>query len=189
MKVGFFFGYGSLVNTRTHRHLPAHKARARGWRRAWRAIPGRPLAFLTVIPDPDSEIDGLIAGVADDDWPALDRREEFYDRLDASDVVSHEAEGTPRIAIYSVPADRSVFPDRERPVLLSYLDVVLQGYLDVYGEAGAERFIETTEGWEAPILDDRRAPLYPRAQQLTDAERDWVDAAIARNAFTVFDAP
>ncbi|MHA6346148.1 gamma-glutamylcyclotransferase family protein [Roseivivax sp. CAU 1761] len=187
MTNSFFFGYGSLVNCRTHKHAPAHPARARGWKRAWRAVPDRPLAFLTAVPDPEAEIEGLIAAVPDADWAALDQREEFYDRLDASAVVSHAAEGALRIAIYSVPETRSVAPHRAAPVLLSYLDVVLQGYLDVFGAEGAERFFATTEGWEAPVLDDRRAPLYPRAQTLTDAERAWVDDAMARHRVEVFD--
>jgi hypothetical protein len=64
------------------------------------------------------------------------------------------------------------------PILLSYLDTVVQGYLREFGEAGAARFFETTTGWEAGIHDDRTDPVYPRAQDTTDRERALVDAAL-----------
>jgi hypothetical protein len=48
------------------------------------------------------------------------------------------------------------------PVLLSYLDVVVQGYLQEFDEAGVAHFFDTTDGWDAPLLDDRTHPHYPR---------------------------
>ncbi len=60
-------------------------------------------------------------------------------------------------------------------MLLSYLDVVVQGYLDVFGRAGVDRFFASTDGWHAPIRNDRHAPIYPRAQQTSAQERDLVD--------------
>ena len=65
-------------------------------------------------------------------------------------------------------------------MLLSYIDVVVQGYLAEYGPDGAERFFETTGGWDVPILNDRAAPLYPRHTMLSGSERTFVDAALAR---------
>ena len=58
------------------------------------------------------------------------------------------------------------------PILLSYLDTV--------GPEGAARFFETTSGWDAPILDDRSAPRYPRHQRLSPAETTVVDQHLAR---------
>ena len=45
---------------------------------------------------------------------------------------------------------------------------------------GVARFFETTDGWDAPIRDDRLAPMYPRHQQLTAAETAFVDTWLAR---------
>ncbi len=178
MNTAYFFGYGSLVNRNTHIYAPAYPARARGWRRAWRCTPEREPAFLTVIPDPDCEIEGLVAGVPGQDWAALDLREANYDRLPASDSVTHPVGPEAEIAIYSIPEHARAEPDDRHPVLLSYLDVVLQGYLGEYGRDGADRFLATTTGWNAPILDDRASPRYPRAQTLTDAETCYVDRAL-----------
>ena len=179
MKDAYFFGYGSLVNRLTHGFAPAHKAEATGWRRAWRATRERRVAYLTAIPDPHARIEGLIAPVPPEGWAALDHREAAYERLHAAHQVTHGAEASD-IAIYAIAEGRHFAPTPENPVLLSYVDVVIQGYLVEYGIDGAERFLATTSGWEAPILNDRTAPGYPRAQRLSDAERAYVDAALAR---------
>jgi hypothetical protein len=174
----YFFGYGSLVNRRTHIYSNAHPATARGWRRAWRFAPQRDTAFLTVVPDPGCAIEGLIAQVPDNDWRTLDQREAAYDRLPASLCIDHQRDEIENIAIYAIPKQDLNLPDQDHPVLLSYLDVVIQGYLDEFGAEGAARFFATTLGWDAPVLDDRATPRYPRAQSLTDSERMVVDQAL-----------
>jgi hypothetical protein len=179
MTQGYFFGYGSLVNHATHGFAPVHKARARGWRRAWRALPERDLCYLTAVPAPGAEIEGLIAPVPPDGWATLDLREAAYLRRDASAQIDHGAEAS-EIAIYAIAEGRSRDPDAATPILLSYLDVVVQGYLQHFGEPGVARFFASTEGWQAPVLDDRAAPLYPRAQRLSAAETALVDAHLAQ---------
>ena len=59
-------------------------------------------------------------------------------------------------------------------MLLSYIDVVVQGYLREFGEAGVARFFDTTDGWNAPIADDRADPVYGRHQRLNSNERGLV---------------
>ncbi|MGR3805339.1 gamma-glutamylcyclotransferase family protein [Marinibacterium profundimaris] len=175
----FFFGYGSLVNLATHDFSDAHPASIRGWRRAWRYTPLREVAFLTAVPDPDAEIEGMIAHVPGDDWAALDEREWAYGRHRVTDQVRHSVTRPLSIAIYAVAEEDQHVPDVPHPILMSYLDVVVQGYLRVFGEAGAHRFFETTEGWDSPILNDRAKPHYPRHQTLSTAERAFVDDKLA----------
>ena len=92
--------------------------------------------------------------------------------------ILHEAPHSPEIALYRLPDGGHAAPSEAHPILLSYVDVVVQGYLREFGTAGAERFFETTAGWEAPILDDRAAPRYPRHQELKPDERAFVDAML-----------
>lgn len=174
----FFFGYGSLVNRATHVYVPAHRARLRGWRRAWIQTQGRATPFLTGVRDAECQIDGLVALVPGGDWAALDRREEGYSRhLVAADLaVEGDAAGVAQI--YAVPGASVVIRPEPAPILLSYLDVVVQGYLREFGEGGAHDFFATTAGWETPVRDDRAAPQYPRHQILSRAERDFVDARL-----------
>lgn len=175
MSQNFFFGYGSLVNRDTHDFEQARPAHLRGWRRVWRHTRIRPVAYLTVVPDPDAEIDGLIAAVPDDDWAALDHRERAYDRVEAGPQVRHNLEQASKIALYTIPDGKHGVPSEACPVLLSYLDVVIQGYLAEFGEDGVQRFFDTTDGWDAPVLDDRAEPIYPRHRILSSDERSFVD--------------
>jgi len=175
MKDPFFFGYGSLVNRATHSYPSAYPARVTGWRRVWRHTTLRKVAYLTAYPAPGETIEGLIAAVPGHDWAALDERERAYDRHTVTGPLDHGAPHEVTVQIYAVDARHSDAPDARHPILLSYIDVVAQGYLREFGEDGARRFFDTTDGWDAPILDDRAAPIYPRHQRLTDAEQRFID--------------
>lgn len=175
MKHPHFFGYGSLVNRNTHSFTPIHASQIVGWRRIWQRAPNRPAAFLSVIADAGSMIDGVIAPVPNDDWIALDAREFSYARLAVTDAVRHTASDVRDISIYAIPPEHAAPANRNHPILLSYVDAVLQGYLREFGEAGAKRFCETTENWDVPVRNDRADPIYPRAQRLTSEEQTFVD--------------
>ena len=132
------------------------------------------MAFLTAVPDQLSEIAGLIAPVPGADWDLLDQREHSYDRVPVVGV-QHDVDQAPDIHIYHAPPERHVPASAKRPVLLSYIDVVVQGFLREHGELGVAEFFATTDGWDAPILDDRLDPIYPRHQNLTSFEIDLAD--------------
>ncbi|MDG3043099.1 gamma-glutamylcyclotransferase [Roseicyclus marinus] len=172
----FFFGYGSLVNRATHVYAPVRAARARGWARIWRGTSLRQVAYLSAIEAPGVEIEGLIAPVPGGDWAALDKREAAYGRHNLQEV-DHDLPGPAEVMIYKVEPEH-VAEGGTHPILLSYLDVVVQGYLREFGAAGVARFFETTGGWDMGVLDDRAAPRYPRAQVTSDRERGMVDAAL-----------
>ena len=170
------FGYGSLMNPATHDYADLRPARLEGWRRRWAHAEGRPAAFLTAERAPGLAIDGAVADVPPVAWPALDAREAAYDRHDVSEALTPPCG---RVVVYAVPGARQGPPTARHPVLLSYLDAVIQGAMTLHGPAGATRFFDTTQGWGA-VLDDRDAPRYPRAQRLSSAERAAVDEGLAR---------
>lgn len=175
----YFFGYGSLVNRDTHNYPDTRHARLRGWRRIWVCTAQRDIVFLTVRPDPHCAIDGLIAAVPDADWAALDKREAGYDRLHSGTAILHDLTPPPQIAHYTIPQSRAQQMDNHT-ILLSYLDVVVQGYYREFGAEGVSAFFDTTDGWHTPIINDRAAPIYPRHQLLTPSERTLVDDNLAR---------
>lgn len=172
-----FFGYGSLVNHATHGYDNARPAVLSGWRRRWVSTSLRPVAYLSVEPW-DGEIAGLVAEVPGGDWTALDAREAAYDKHPVT-VRLHACGSDAAARVYAVSPTHTAPPDTAHPVLQSYIDTVLQGYLQVFGDAGAEAFIASTTGWHCPILKDRDAPIYPRATSLSEQERDMVDALLA----------
>lgn len=175
----YFFGYGSLVNRNTHTYPDAHPAQLNGWRRAWVKSTGFDRVFLSVRPDPGTTIEGLIAAVPGADWAALDARETGYARQSSGAAVIHPLSPSPPVAHYAVPEDEPGQVTRNF-VLLSYIDVVVQGFLREYGEDGVARFFDTTDGWDTQVHDDRGAPEYPRAQLLTSDETALVDHHLAR---------
>jgi hypothetical protein len=140
---------------------------------------------LSVEPDPHSTIQGLIAHVPNGDWAALDAREHGYNRQ-LAEVLLHDNSPHP-IQIYAVPQVQANAPAVAHPILLSYIDVVVQGFLCEFGPQGAEDFFATTTGWNAPILNDRSAPQYPRAQRLTAQETAVVDAGLSNLGATLID--
>ena len=170
----YFFGYGSLVNRATHTYPDAHPAKLVGWRRAWVRTPKRDVVFLSVVKDLECTLEGLIAAVPDADWAALDAREHGYERLNSAQAVQHDLSPATEIAHYSVRAS-DICTSGDHVILLSYLDVVVQGYLQEFGTDGVARFFETTSGWDTPVLNDRAAPRYPRAQKLSAEETALVD--------------
>ncbi len=177
MENGYFFGYGSLVNRRTHDYADARPAQLSGWRRAWHHTDLRPVAFLTVVPTEDAMIDGLVARV-DGSWADLDHRERAYDRITTQDV-RHDLPHAPDVAVYAIPEGKHRPATQSHPVLLSYIDTVVQGFLAEFGEAGVTRFFETTQGWDAPVAEDRAQPIYPRHTALSAWETGLVDRHLA----------
>ena len=172
-----FFGYGSLVNVATHDYAAPRPAAVHGWRRIWRSTELRPEAFLSVSPAPDSILHGLTANVPGADWALLDLRETGYRRYDVTDQLRQNGPVS-QTAIYQIKSEHHV--EEARPILLSYLDVVVQGYLQVYGPDGVAQFFATTDGWDREVLDDRAAPQYPRHQRLSAAETALVDHHLAQ---------
>ncbi len=178
-QLAYFFGYGSLVNRMTHDFDGAATAMLDGWRRVWRHTTERQVAYLTITPAPGSHIDGLIAPVPAQDWAALDHRERAYARLPATHQIRHALPTAPQIAVYAIPDGQHQPPSPDHMLLLSYIDVVVQGYLREFGEAGVDRFFATTDGWDSPILDDRDTPRYPRHCVLSRHETDCVNRHLA----------
>ncbi|MCT4656264.1 MAG: gamma-glutamylcyclotransferase [Cohaesibacter sp.] len=183
-----YFGYGSLVNDRT-RNLESFglAGRLQGFRRQWRmrskiggnANPAQGGATsLNVIKDADSAIDGLLIFDHKDHLPLVDQRERNYRRIafdlaefETSFDIPHGVE----TYIYLGEPDYRHWAQEAYPVLQSYCDAVMQGFLEKFGHDGLERFMAESDGWQRPLLQDRGDPLYPRAVVLTQSEKDLFD--------------
>lgn len=174
-----YFGYGSLINDDTRPDdSKAVNHTLKGWRREWRASGNvfnrsdgrRSLCALSVRPDPNSEIDGVLVEEPSVHLPKLDEREVGYDRFALTDL--NEA------YIYQIRDEYRNWASDDFPIAQSYIDCVLQGVLRRFGEEGLYRFAETTDGWGGPVLQDRGAPLYPRAVLLSNEERGQIDTLL-----------
>lgn len=179
-----YFGYGSLVNPKTHRTNVLHfeRAQLRGFARRWQARPDPadlPIALLSSAPSTvDDELDGLLVFDRAENLPALDDREAGYDRLDLSpnDLVLRSGGALPNCPLYVYSGRAPFAPDSEHFILQSYLDAVLQGYLHQYGEHGARNFVERTADFDTALITDRNEPHYPRSVELSADEIIHFDA-------------
>lgn len=172
-----FFGFGSLVNVTTHDYMEYRPGQLKGWKREWLDTKKRPYCFLSAYPVDGFEIEGLLIKVPNGDWAALDEREASYTRHQVGNVIVPQHVKS-EVQIYAIAAENRS-PDTRKPILLTYLDVVLLGYHSFFGLSGAQRFVDTTDGWDRPILNDRAKPIYSRAQALSAEEQAWIDDMLA----------
>ncbi len=183
-RVVAYFGYGSLVNRLTLRtkFLAIRRAEVAGWRRFWTPRGnGSGPALLSVAREEDEVVQGVVVYDHADHLPAVDEREVGYDRrIVDPGRVTIEASPLPAVPlhIYEAPRLATAEGAAAPPILQSYLDAVLQGFLVLYGEAGVRRFVSRTEGFARTILADRHAPRYPRAVRLDEADAALFDRLV-----------
>jgi cation transport regulator ChaC len=188
-----YFGYGSLVNDRT-RNLESFglSGRLKGFRRQWRmrsgyrdiGQPGREgVTSLSVEREDTAFCDGLLVFDHKDHLPQVDIRETNYDRvsLDLNDFdCNFDIPEGVEAYIYIGQPDYTQWAEGTFPVLQSYIDAVMQGFLDKFGQAGLERFVAETDGWRVPILQDRQSPIYPRPVLLSESEEQLFDLLLQK---------
>ena len=178
---GYSFGYGSLVNRNTHAFRELYKARVRGWRRRWChwvEAPFGTCTSLTVLPDTEAEITGLIMGTPLAEHEALNAREKGYDRhVISTGAISHDGPSGIEVELYQ--SRTQIAGSKAAPILQSYVDTVMQGFETEFGSAGLRHFLDNTDGWETPILQDRDDPIYPRATKISAQDRARYDDLLA----------
>nr|WP_321525883.1 gamma-glutamylcyclotransferase family protein [uncultured Cohaesibacter sp.] len=187
-----YFGYGSLVNDKTRNAESFGVAgRLRGYRRHWsiweasperRAFGMHGAAALSVTPNPDAYCDGLLVFDQKSHLPQVDIREAHYNRvkIDLADFQTDQPlPDQIDCYIYVGQPALTSKADPKFPILQSYIDAVMQGFLHKFGEAGMMRFVAETDGWHTPILKDRDRPFYPRSVELSLEEARLVDLYVS----------
>ena len=186
----YYFGYGSLVNRDTR---PAGEfsepATLKGWRRVWenrtadadRSQQCTSLSIEALSQPTQGAIEGVIARMPVSELQQLDLREAGYNRLklpvdqfELSDLVD-----TQFVYVYQSEPQNRFLANQEHPILQSYIDCVLAGYLTQFGSAGMQAMIDSTRGWNHPVLDDRAAPHYPRAVEIDKNLQQLIDQLLA----------
>jgi len=156
-----------------------------GWRRTWTHFydaPRDPGRSLSIREDPSSQIAGMIVELQEGALARLDERERGYDRLELDGRDFRLSNGQRLDSVY-VYRSHSVMPDnglQTHPILRSYMDVVMQGYRDNFGEQGLADLLTTTDHWSGAMRQDRDAPIYPRAVDLRPGEADLFDQAFQK---------
>jgi len=119
-----FFGYGSLVNLQTHQYLNPRPTKIKGWKRKWVSSNIHDIAFLSVSPCDLTILQGMRASTKNIGWKALDLRETGYIRHNLDNYNMQMYIGDPEHIDHKI----------KKPILLSYLDCVIQGYYKHFGK-------------------------------------------------------
>ncbi|MDJ0932708.1 gamma-glutamylcyclotransferase [Breoghania sp.] len=135
-----YFGYGSLVNDDTRApDSVAVPGRVSGWVREWR-IAG-PTSYggvcsLSVRPQEGAEIAGLMVREPRHGLARLDEREWRCERRDLADGAFRADSGQPTREpgfIYTARPEHHRWGNADHPILQSYVDCVLAGFLKHWG--------------------------------------------------------
>lgn len=169
----FIFGYGSLINSisrdatgETGRAWPVEVS---GYARHWAVMsPDFGMSSVAVVSDVEASCNGVVVEIDPGQIPHFDKRESGYQRaaLELRQLNCLDGE-LPEGQIWLYHTSAVTNPTGQCPIALSYLDVIMAGCLE-YGEAFAERFLATTQGWQWPLINDRPSPRYPRVQPALD---------------------
>ena len=171
---------------------PAYPVVVRGLRRGWwfQYAPdfGRTLSptYLGAMPDPEATCNGVLFRLPETGLEALEWREQGYVRtpLDVSQV--EPSASSPDLAdaeIWYWASASQDLPSVKHPIIQSYVDTCIGGCLEVEEAfpaakaAGfARQFVETTDDWQEPWINDRLLPWRPSVHE----PRAWdIDDLIA----------
>jgi cation transport protein ChaC len=192
-----YFGYGSLVNAAT---VPDGAeivpGRLKGWVREWRVCGvwenGQGRCALSVRQEPGSEIRGVMTREQQSRLHALEQRESRYAKIGQIGTSFRcEAESNPgpeELFLFKATPENERWGCDRHPILQSYLDCVLAGFHQIWGEEGVSHFFDTTDGWHVPVLKDRAAPLYPRAVEIDTKLLQLFDDHVERQNLTLISA-
>lgn len=181
-----YFGFGSLVNKHTLRtsYVDIVPATLEGFGRHWQARSKtfeNSVSLLSVHQDATSSIKGMVVFDLAENLPLVDEREAGYTRhaLEREQLaVSNSADLPDELYVYI--ADEAEDATDSGALLQSYLDAVMQGFRNEYGNEGVSHFIDTTKGFERMIHLDRHRPYYPRSVDLSAEEAALFDAELRR---------
>lgn len=173
----FIFGYGSLVESQSRARtspsaLYAAPANVAGIQRGWfDQVGGVSLSttYLGAVRDPNSNCNGVIFQVSQQQLDAFDQRETGYnrERIDQENITMLDgSKSAPGGDIWFYANREKRYASPECPIVQSYVDICLNGCLELEAtyplakEAGfAETFLKTCSNWSKYWVNDR---IYPR---------------------------
>lgn len=192
---GYLFAYGSLIERASRMAtVPsaelAYPAIVKGLRRGWwfqyNADLGPTLSptYLGAVADASATCNGVLFAVPPTEMERLIWREQGYvaTRLDpdAVELLEGALDMRDKVVWYYDSGEKHL-PSKRHPIVQSYVDMCIGGCMEIEssgapGAAGfARRFIETTEDWQTPWLNDRPLPWRPSVNQ----PRAWdIDALL-----------
>ena len=166
----FIFGYGSLINAtsraKTGETGQVWPVRIAGYQRNWSVMSTEfGMSSVAVIPIEEAHCNGVLIEIDESEIPSFDERERGYERSQVSleQLTAYQGQSLPQGTIWIYHSHEIAQPTQECPIALSYVDVILSGCLAL-GESFVHDFLSLTQGWQHPLINDRKTPRYPRVQ-------------------------
>jgi len=178
-RLRYIFGYGSLIERESRMATwPsaqfAYPAIVKGVARGWfdqTEVPSWSPTYLGGDAEADAETNGVIFRVTAAEFDSYTQRETGYKPTQIEPAQVTMLDGSPTAPdgdIWYFANVRKGFPSDVHPIVQSYVDVCLDGCLEIeatYPRAKqanfAERFIRTTSNWGPPWINDRIHPWRP----------------------------
>jgi cation transport regulator ChaC len=191
----YIFGYGSLVQRQSRMGTSAGAEFAspvivHGVSRGWFDQTGGPSwnpTYLGAVLEKDSVCNGVIFPVTSAESAAYGEREVGYQltKIDPSQITMLDGSQTvPEADIWFYGNTEKRFPSSEHPIVQSYVDVCLDGCLEIEAmyplarQANfAEQFVKTTSNWQPPWINDR---IYPWRPSVCVPRASQIDAMIQK---------
>ena len=173
----FIFGYGSFLESRSRvmtspSALYAFPVNVVGIQRGWfgRVVsPSLSPTYLGAVSDPNFNCNGVIFKVSQQELEAFDNHESGYkrERIDQKNITMLDgSKSAPEGDIWFYAVTEKHFASPEFPIVQSYVDICLNGCLEIEAayplakEAEfAETFLRTSTNWSKYWVNDR---IYPR---------------------------
>ena len=166
----FIVGYGSLINSisraKTGETGRVWPVKINGFERHWSIMSTDfGMSSVAVVAQADKSCNGVLIEIDEAEIPSFDARERGYQRTQicSSQLSCYAMDELPVGTVWIYHSTSIDVPDEVCPIALSYADVILAGCLE-HGEAFVMDFLQLTQGWQGPVLNDRNAPRYPRVQ-------------------------
>jgi len=191
----FIFGYGSLLESQSRTQttpsaLHASPVLVAGIQRGWFGqldVVGLSPTYLGAVPDFNSHCNGVIFKVTEEELDAFDQHEAGYhrERIDQPNISMLDgSQSAPDGDIWFYAPAEKRYASPEFPIVQSYLDVCLNGCLEIeatYAPAKeaefAETFLKTSTDWSKYWVNDR---IFPRRASVYLPNASKIDQLIKK---------
>ncbi len=182
----YIFGYGSLLSSASRFQTLQEEVKAIpltlfGYKRSWNTRAsqlGGGITFLGLEPVENSFCNGIVFPVDEEQFVRLAKREAGYQQVELPIEAFQWADPSNSLDIKTVTTFCFVSenrPDNEHPIVQSYLDLCLEGCIELENDfdcikegQATEDFIKLTDGWSRYWINDR-----------IHARRPWVHTPLA----------
>lgn len=176
----YIFGYGSLINPhsrqRTGQTGNSYPVSISGLTRHFGKIDSRYSISPLAAQLGEGECNGVLVEVDDTALAQFDLREKGYQRIaiKPEQVTFSQKPITLHGPIWAYVRPNPDTPCNEQPIVQSYIDTVLAGCLSISYEF-AHTFVNTTDGWQHTLINDRDNPIYGNLAGVHDHHRQQID--------------